>query len=52
MENCMETIVSQEKEIKLFKVDLAKQYKLNTKLSDALKATRENTQREIEKAWS
>jgi uncharacterized membrane protein len=43
----METIVAQEKEIKLLKVDLAKQYKLNAKLLEALKAIRENTQKEI-----
>jgi hypothetical protein len=48
----MEISVAQEKEVKLLKVDLAKQYKLNTNLSDALKNIRDNTQREIKKAWS
>jgi hypothetical protein len=48
----MEISVAQEKEVKLLKVDLAKQYKLNTNLLDALKTIRDNTQREIKKAWS
>jgi hypothetical protein len=36
----METIAALEKEIKLYKVDLAKQYNINTKLSEAHKAIR------------
>jgi uncharacterized protein YmfQ (DUF2313 family) len=51
-EDCMDTIAELEKDIKLLKVDLANQYKINTKLSDVLKAIRENTLKEIERAWS
>jgi hypothetical protein len=50
--SCMETIVVLEKEIKFYQVDLAKQYKINTNLSEALKAIRENTHKEVKKALS
>jgi hypothetical protein len=49
---CMETIAMLEREIKLCRVELAKQYEINTKMTGALRSIRDNTEKEISKAWS
>ena len=52
METCMETIAQLEREIELYKIKLTKQYEVNRKMSGALRSIKDNTEKEISRAWS
>ena len=52
MSTCMETIAKLEREIELYKIEVARQYEVNQKLYWALQSIKDNTEKEISRALS